>query len=122
MMLNEEEIAIKDKDIIYRKYFDKKQCEFLKTLVCDEVIQEHEYNSHGQHSEPLSRLLHFFSSAPQKNKYAIKHDKQNNSFKIIAFSGIRGEPPLVVGSEEFKTVEEAYHGVFLKRINDLMES
>ena len=32
-MAIEEEIEIKDKDIVYREYFDKKQCEFLKTLV-----------------------------------------------------------------------------------------
>ncbi|MBT8113040.1 MAG: hypothetical protein KJO47_05120 [Gammaproteobacteria bacterium] len=118
----EKEIEIKDKDIVYREYFDKKQSEFLKTLVCEEVIQEHENNSRGQHSEPLSRLLHFFSSAPQKNKYAIKHDRQNNAFKIIALSGVRGEPPHVVEDVEFKTIEDAYHGVFLKRISDLMES
>ncbi len=121
-MSHEEETKIEDKDIVYRKYFDKKQCEFLKTLVCNEVIQEHKNNSHGQHSEPLSRLLHFFSSAPQENKYAISHGKNNHSFKIIAFSGVRGVPPHVVENKEFKTIEDAYHGVFLKRINDLMES
>lgn len=116
-----EETVIEDKDIVYRKYFDKKQSEFLKTLVCEEVIQEHKNNSHGQHSEPLSRLLHFFSSALQKNKYAIKYDRQNNLYKIIALSGIRGESPRIVENQEFKTIEDAYHGVFLKRINDLME-
>jgi len=121
-MSSKEEIVIEDKDFFYRKYFDKKQSEFLKTLVSEEVIKEHEKNSHGQHSEPLSRLLHYFSSAPQKDKYAIKHDKQNNSFKIIAFSGVRGEPPHFVNDKEFKTIEGAYHGVFLKRISDLMES
>lgn len=118
----EDEIKVKDKDVFYREYFDKKQSEFLKTLVCPEVIQEHEKNSHGQHSEPLSRLLHFFSNAPQKNKYAIKHDKQTSSFRIIALSGVRGELPRIVEGKEFKTIEEAYHGVFLKRISDLMES
>lgn len=121
-MTIEKEIEIKDKDVFYREYFDKKQSEFLKTLVCEEVIQEHENNSHGQHSEPLSRLLHFFSSAPQKNKYAIKHDGQSDLFKIIALSGVRGEPPRIADDKEFKTLEEAYHGVFLKRISDLMES
>lgn len=121
-MPNEEEFEERDKDTVYREYFDKKQCEFLKTLVCEEVIQEHEKSSHGQHSEPLSRLLHFFSSAPQKNKYVIKHDKKSDSFKIVALSGVRGEAPQVVDDINFKTIGEAYHGVFLKRISDLMES
>ena len=118
----EEEIEVRNKDTVYREYFDKKQKKYIKTLVCEEVIQEHENTPHGQHSEPLSRLLHFFSSAPQKNKYAIKHDRKSNSFKIIALSGVRGEPPRVVDDKEFKMIEDAYHGVFLKRISDLMES
>ena len=121
-MAAEEEIEVMNRDIVYREYFDKKQSEFLKTLICEEVIQEHENNSHGQHSEPLSRLLHFFSSAPQKNKYAIKHDRESDSFRIIALSGVRGKPPQMVDDDEFKTIEEAYHGVFLKRISDLVES
>ena len=118
----EEEIEVENKDIVYRKFFDKKQSEFLRTLVCEEVLQEHENNSHGQHSEPLSRLLHFFNSAPQKNKYAIKHDKKSDSFRIIALSGVRGEPPKIVDEKEFNTIEDAYHGVFLKRISDLMKT
>ncbi len=111
-----------DRDIIYRSYYDKMQSEFLKTLVSDEILEEYKNNVLGQHSEPLSRLLHFFSSAPLKNKYAIKHDRESNSFKIIALSGVRGEPPHVLKDKKFKKIEDAYHGVFLKRISDLMES
>ena len=121
-MLSEEKQEIDNKDIVYREYYDKMQSKYLKTLVCEEVIQEHKNKSHGQHSEPLSRLLHFFSSAPQKGKYAIKHDEQNNIFNIIVLSGERGEPPIIVEGEEFRTLEDAYHGVFLKRISDLMKS
>lgn len=121
-MQPEQKNEVDDKDIIYRQYYDNMQSKYLKTLVCEEVIEEYKNNSHGQHSEPLSRLLHFFSSAEQKGKYAIKHDKKNNIFNIITLSGERGEPPSIVEGEEFQTLEEAYHGVFLKRVSDLMES
>ena len=121
-MSPEKEIEVVNKDIVYREYYDKMQIEFLKTLVCEEVIQEHKDSSRGQHSEPLSRLIHFFSSAPQKGKYAIKHDRQKNIFKIIALSDERGTPPSIVEEKEYQTIEDAYHGVFLKRISDLMES
>ena len=121
-MENENATEIDDKDIIYRKYYDKMQGDYLKTLVCDEVIEEHKNNPLGQHSEPLSRLLHFFSCAPQKDKYALKRDEQSQIFKIIALSGQRGEPPRDVEAKEYKTIEEAYHAVFLKRIEDLMQS
>lgn len=111
-----------DKDIVYRQYYDKMQGDYLRTLICDEVIEEHKSNPLGQHSEPLSRLLHFFSSAPQKGKYALKRDEPTRTFKIIAFSGLRGEPPWLVEDKVYETLEEAYHGVFLRRINDLMKS
>lgn len=111
-----------DKDIVYRQYYDKMQGDYLKALVCNEVIKEHKSNPLGQHSEPLSRLLHFFSSAPQKGKYALKRDEQTQTFRIVALSGLRGEPPCVVEDEVYETLEDAYHGVFLRRIDDLMKS
>ena len=121
-MKTENEIEIHDKDTIYRQYYDRMQIDYLKTLICDEVIEEHKNKPLGQHSEPLSRLLHFFSSAPQKDKYALKRDDQNQTYKIIALSGKRGEPPRFVEDKFYKTLEDAYHGVFLKRIDDLMQS
>jgi len=121
-MLPEDAIGEDDKDIIYRQYYDKMQGEYLKTLVCDEIIEEHKNNPLGQHREALERLLHFFRSAPLKGKYAIQRDEQSNTFKIIALSGERGVPPRSVDNKEYQTIEDAYHGVFLKRIHDLMES
>ena len=111
-----------NRDIVYRNYYDKMQSEFLKTLVSDEVIEEYKNNVLGQHSEPLSRLLHFFNSAPQKDKYVIKRDDQANTFKIAALSGERGVPPRIIGDKEYKSLEEAYYGVFLQRLFDLLES
>ena len=113
---------IGDKDVIYRQYYDKMQVDYLKTLICDEVIEEYKNNPLGQHSEPLSRLLHFFSSTPQKGKYALKRDEQSQTFRIIALSGKRGKPPRDIEDKSYKTLKEAYHAVFLKRIDDLMQS
>ena len=121
-MLPEDTIEIDDKDIVYRQYFDKMQCEFLKTLVCDEMVEEHKSKPLGQHSEALERLLHFFRCAPQKEKYAIKRDELSNTFKIIALSGERGTPPRSVEDKKYETIQDAYHGVFLRRVRDLMES
>ena len=118
----EESIEEENRDIVYRNYYDKMQAEFLKTLVSDELIDEYKNNALGQHSEPLSRLLHFFNCAPQKNKYVIKRDDKVNLFKIAALSGERGVAPTLIEGKEFKTLEEAYYGVFLQRLYDLLES
>lgn len=120
--LPEEATEIEDKDYLYHRRFDKMQRDYLKTLVCEEIIDEHRSKPLGQHSEALERLLLYFRRVPQNDKYAIKRDDSANTFKIVAFSGVRGMSPRLVEDKEYPTMEEAYHGVFLRRVYDLLES
>jgi branched-chain amino acid transport system permease protein len=113
---------IVDRDIIARQHFDAKQSEFLRTLVCDDVIEEHRIKPLGQHSEPLERLLLHFRRMPMTDKYAIKRDDAASAFRLFAISGQRGVAPLLVDDEEYATVEDAYHGIFLRQIKELMGS
>ena len=115
-----EELA--DQGDLYRRFFDEKQREYLKTLVCDEIIAEHEAKPLGQHSEPLGRLLHYFRHAPQAGKYVIKRELRSRTFRIVALSGVRGVPPRPVDDAAYETVEDAYHALFLKRVEDLKAS
>ncbi len=112
--------AVADQGDLYRRYFDKMQREYLRTLVCDEIIAEHRAKPLGQHSEPLARLLHHFGHAPQAGKYAIKREHRNGAFRIVALSGTRGVPPRAVDEAVYEKVEDAYHALFLKRVEDLM--
>lgn len=121
-MTSEDIEEMYDKDQMYYRYFDGMQRRFLKTLVSDEVIEEHRASPLGQHSEPLERLLIYFRRAPQAGKYAIKRDQMTDKFTVVMFSGVRGEPPTTVGDAEYDTVEEAYHAVFLMRVRDLTDS
>jgi branched-chain amino acid transport system permease protein len=47
---------------------------------------------------------------------------QFHAYKIVAFSGVRGAPPRLVDDRVYNDINEAYHAVFLLRVNDLMES
>ncbi|NNC67312.1 MAG: branched-chain amino acid ABC transporter permease, partial [Gammaproteobacteria bacterium] len=49
--LPEEATEIDDKDYLYHRRFDKMQRDYLKNLVCDEIIDEHKNKPLGQHSE-----------------------------------------------------------------------
>ena len=111
-----------DQGDLYRRYFDKMQRDYLKTLVCDEIIAEHKAKPLGQHSEPLGRLLHFFRHAPQAGKLAIKRELRSGAFRIVALSGVRGVPPRPVDDEAYEKVEEACHALFLKRVEGLLAS
>ena len=40
----------------------------------------------------------------------------------MALSGVRGRSPRLVEDKIYETVEAAYHGLFLRRVQDLMEA
>lgn len=120
--LPEEATEIDDKDELYFRRFDKMQRDYLKTLVTPEIIAEHEAKPLGQHSEALERVLLYFRRAKMEDKYALHRIGPDGPFKIIAFSGTRGVSPRIVEDKEYPTEEAGYHGVFMRRVHDLMES
>lgn len=121
-MLPEEATEASSVDEVYRRRYDKMQREFLKRLVTPEVIDEHRRAPQGQHSEALERLLIYFRNQPQPDKYAITALQSIVGYRIVALSGHRGVAPRVVEDKIYKSPVEAYHGVFLRRVQDLLES
>lgn len=121
-MLPEQATEIDDKEEIYKRRFDKMQREFLKTLVCDDVINEHKNKPLGQHSEALERILYYFRRAGMVDKYVVKCEEPFTKYKIMALSGVRGRSPRLVEDKIYYTVEAAYHALFLRRVQDLMEA
>lgn len=118
----EEATEIRDKQAIYYRRFDKQIRDYLKSLVTDEVIEEHRQHPVGQHSEALSRLVNYFRRGPMADKYAVFTVVPLSEYRVVALSGQRGVPPRLVNDKTYATLAEAYHAVFLLRINDLMES
>jgi branched-chain amino acid transport system permease protein len=96
--------------------------DYLKTLVTDELIEEHRLKPLGQHSDALERLLNYFRRGPVPDKYAVMAIKPFEAYRVVALAGRRGVPPRLVEDRMYATLEEAYHAVFLRRINDLLES
>ena len=121
-MLPEQATETDNKDEIYRKRYDKMQREFLKTLICDEIIEEHKSKPLGQHSEALERVLYYFRRGAMNDKYVVKCEEPFKKYKIMALSGVRGRSPRLVEDKIYNTVNEAYHGLFLRRVQDLMEA
>ena len=121
-MLPEEATETQDKDLVYYHRYDKMQRDYLKKLVSDEVIAEHARSPLGQHSEALERLLLYFRRAPQSDKYCITVVEPFKAYRIVALSGFRGVPPRLVEDKIYPSQDAAYHGVFMRRIQDLMES
>lgn len=121
-MLPEEATETRDKDQIYYRRFDKMQRDFLKRLVTDAVIEEHRTRPLGQHSEALERLLNYFRRQGQVDKYAILVLQEFKAYRIVALAGHRGTAPRVVEDQTYATPDEAYHALFLRRVQDLLET
>lgn len=121
-MLPEEATETQDKDQIYFRRFDKMQRDFLKRLISDEVIEEHRTRPLGQHSEALERLLNYFRRQGQVDKYAILVIEDFKAYRIVALAGHRGTAPRLVEDQTYATPDEAYHALFLRRVQDLLET
>jgi len=122
-VMPEEATEIDDKQEIYYRRFNKRLRDELKTFITPELIEEHRQAPLGRHSDTLERVLNFFRRGDMPDKYAIlRVDGAWDRFRIMALSGERGAPPRVVDDKEYASLSEAYHAVFLLRVNDLLES
>ena len=119
----EEASEIHDKQELYYRRFNKRLRDRLKTMITPELIAEHKADPLGRHSDALSRVLNYFRRGEMADKYVIhRMAPQEERFRIMAVSGVRGHPPRVVDDREYHDIKEAYHAVFLLRVNDLLES
>ncbi|WP_238532928.1 inner-membrane translocator [Halalkalicoccus jeotgali] len=96
-----------------------------------ELIKEHKEHPIGRHSDDLERVLNYFRRQPMEGKYVILETEKFEEFYIGELPGVRGEPPEkldnpLAGIDEakdlpypLKSVEQAEHAVFLRRIKDL---
>ena len=94
----------------------------MKRLITDELIEEHKKSPLGQHSEALERVLTYFRRQPQEEKYAITVVEPFKAYRIVAMSGVRGVAPRLVEDTIYGSPEEAYHALFMRRVQDLLES
>jgi branched-chain amino acid transport system permease protein len=110
-----------DKDVLVRSHFDRMTRAYLRSVLTDEVIEEHRTSEIGHASEPLSRILAWCQRRALNQQYAVKAEA-DGSFRLIGFSGRRGQPPRYVSDERYSSIREARHGAFLRHIRDLTEN
>jgi branched-chain amino acid transport system permease protein len=111
-----------DRDRVYFEVFRKKQREYLRMVIDEALLEEHRNAPRGQHSEPLERLMLYFRTAPQKNKYVIKRDTNSGRYRVAQLTGERDAPIREVGTAEFAKLDEVHHEIFLRRVRDLLDA
>ncbi|MCC6002166.1 MAG: branched-chain amino acid ABC transporter permease [Pararhodobacter sp.] len=123
-VMPEEATEIADKQLIAYRRFDKRLRDRLKALITPELIEEHRRAPLGPHSDALARVMNYFRRGEMSDKYAILQEGDPGSwtYSVMALSGEPGKPPRVVDDRHYGSRDEAYHAVFLLRVNDLLES
>ena len=121
-VMPEEAIEIADKQAIFVRRFDARLRAELKKLITEDLIKEHRATFGQRRSDALERVLTYFRSVAVTDKYAILAVKPFAEYRIVALSGRRGVPPRAVDDQVFTSEHDALHGVFLKRVQDLMDS
>ena len=123
-VMPEEATEISDKQEIAYRRFDRRLRDRLKALITPDLLEEHKAAPLGPHSDALARVLNYFRRGEMPDKYAILQDGPPEAwtYTVMALSGEPGKPPRVVDDRVYQTRDEAYHAVFLLRVNDLLES
>ena len=113
-------MSVEDVDLVYRDHFDAMTRRYLRRLITPALIEEHRLKPVGRHSEALGRVLAYFRRLPAAGQYLLRQ-APDGRFRILAMPTERGGSPRAVDEATFDTLEAAYHGVFLKKIEDLMD-
>jgi branched-chain amino acid transport system permease protein len=117
--LPEQGPEISDKGVIAEREFERAIRDKLREWITPEIIEEHRLSPLGQHSDHLERILNYFRKQPVSNKYVVYCESAFQAYRVVALSGIPGVPPRLVDDKTYSNLDEAYHAVFLRRINDL---
>jgi len=110
-----------DRQLQVYENWGKNQRKAIRALITDSLIEEHRVKVLGQHSDDLERVLQYFRRQPQEGKYIGVMTKPWEEYRIGVLSGVRGQPAEILMDERFPTEEAVLHGIFLRRIRDLMK-
>jgi branched-chain amino acid transport system permease protein len=102
-----------DQQLHYFERFDRNIRHYLRTILSDELIEEHRISPLGRHSDALERVLNYFRRPPHFGLYADK----SGSLRMIHLPVIPGEGPQFVSETLYQNKEEGAHAVFLAHVD-----
>jgi hypothetical protein len=91
---------------------------YLAGLVDEALIEEHRRRPVGHHSPALAEVLAFLRQAPVAGKLALVASVPGREWRVVRLSGRQGEPHEPVGSDVYRSEDEARHALFLRRLEE----
>jgi branched-chain amino acid transport system permease protein len=113
---------LQDKELLVLARWSARTGSEIRPLITDDLIAEHKLKPLGQHSDALERVLNYFRRAPQANKYIGVCTQSWAQWRIGVLSGVRGVPPTILDDERFTSEADVQHGIFVRRVRDLLAS
>ncbi|MBR0896690.1 hypothetical protein JQ616_17135 [Bradyrhizobium tropiciagri] len=114
---------MQNRDLEVHTRFRDEYATRILAMIDDKIVAEHAAGPLANHSVGLSRVLNFFRSAPMADKYIIVCTKPWCEFRIAVLSEEWAVPPRIEeNGVVYATETEARHGVFLRRIEDLIKA
>lgn len=113
-----------DKGLAWYEAYDRRRRAEIRSLLTEEVIAEHQANPLGYrkfHSPTLQRVLNYLRGQPVLGKYFVYASEPWKEYRIAAVVD-RAEPAKIFDEPVFATEDEAMHGVFLRRVEELRAS
>ena len=113
-----------DKELVWDEYFNHRRRAELKGLLTEEVIAEHKANPLGYrkfHSPALQRVLNYFRAQSILGKYFVYASEPWREYRVAGVTE-RGRPAEILAEPVFASEEEAMHGVFMLRSDELRAS
>jgi hypothetical protein len=113
----------RDRSADWYAYYDGERRKEVRALLGEhpEIVEEHASKPNGyrnHHGASLQRVLNYFRQQPILGKYYVYASVPWKEYRIAIVTE-RGRPPEVLETPVFASEEEAMHGVFLRRIDDL---
>ena len=104
-----------------RERFHRIARERVRGLLSDELIAEHAARPLGPHSDDLARVLTFMRGADIEGKQVLLSLETDRRWQIARVTRADKTRPLILEGDEFTSWEDAFHTIFLQRVEALRD-
>jgi branched-chain amino acid transport system permease protein len=109
-----------DRDAIAVARWDQRTRLAIRSLLNDQLIDEHRRDPRGLHSDTLKRVLNYLRRSSALTPYVVICTQPFREWRVARLTGVSGQAPIFVDEQRFNSEAGAMHAVFLLRVQEIM--
>jgi branched-chain amino acid transport system permease protein len=110
-----------DRAEIVRERFRRIARDRVRGLLSDELVAEHAARPLGPHSDSLTRVLTYLRAAEMEGKQVLLSIETDRRWRIARITRADRSRPLIVEGDDYTSWQDAYHEIFLQRVEALRQ-